>query len=263
MAATTDAIARDLKAVAKLAPSAGQRRLDLIERAASKASALEQVCRELKDLAAATAREMHSARDGLREALLQSAKAAAVPYKRYDSFDRVGIFKIEYKRQAAVLKLGSEVHVEVPLSDGAGLFRAVQEEQQRLESAPFDRSAFFKTLQAAFDLAAAMNATKGGRMGVKALLPYVVIARSLAHEDFRRSPTQKTLREYSMSRLAYDLARFGSNGWDCQGWQVVSQTPNMATVEQGKAMILPSLSIDKEGSAIALVGIVKSLVHDA
>ncbi len=262
MVLAIDAIARDLKALAKLAPSANQKRLELIERVAEKTSTLDQVCRHLKDLAATATRDARSAREGLRESLLLSAKAGAVPHKRYETFDRVGIFKIEYKKQTAVLRLGSETHVEVPLSDGSSLFKVVQEEQQRLESAPFDRSDFFKTLRTAFQLASTLNATRNGKIGIKALLPYVVIARSLANDDFKRNPTQKTLREYSMARFAYEFARFGSDGWECQGLQVVSQTPNMATVEQGKSVTLPSLSIDKEGSTIGVVCIVKSLVHD-
>jgi hypothetical protein len=143
-------------------------------------------------------------------------------------------------------------------NDGGRLFSLIKDQTNRLERKDFSREEFFRWLRDAIRMAKGRGIGEDGRVPVKQLFPFVVLARQSRNEAFLKKPGVKSFLDYQPYQFVYDLARFGSDGWGVQDYLLRTQTPNMATISQGKTMMLPSLeSMEGAGQQIAVLWIEK------
>jgi len=193
-----------------------------------------------------------------REDLLRAAREQSIPHKRFSEYDRVGPFKVSYKGKKVALELGSEKMVELEELNGARLLTALQDRMTELDKDPFSREEFFACLKEAFRMAKERGLAAEGRFPIKRIFPFFVLAKQARRDAFLQKPSTKTFQEYPVYQFVYDLARFGRDGWRLGDEMLRTQTPNMATISQGKAMMLPALdSQDGTGQQVAVVWIEK------
>lgn len=252
------ALARALKPVAKNQSKSEVDRYQALQNAlkAAQAVTFNELLGDLESEVKEAKRVMDAALDQRREQLLRAAQEHGMPHKRMTDYDRVGVFKVTYKGTKSELQVGSEAMTVVSEVDGAKLFAAIQEAADKLENVPFSRGAFFDVLKAAFGIAKAKGQLKDGAVAIKTLYPYVAVAWQLQRDQFLKTPGAKSFQEYSSAQFVYDLARFGRDGWSIGNETLSTQTPNMATISAGKAMILPALgSLEAQGPQLATLSI--------
>ena len=190
-----------------------------------------------------------------REDLLRSAKKHGWAAKRLTNTDVVGCFRIEYKAARATVHLGSERLVAFDEADGTRLFSRIEEAKAGLDDFPFERHGFFRSLKEAMALAKAQGQARDGKVPIRRLYPLVVLVRQIQDERFVKRPEQKSFRNYPMAQFVYDLARFGKDGWITQGERLSNQTPNMASIQRGATVMLPSLDGRGNGPQLGMVWI--------
>jgi hypothetical protein len=99
---------------------------------------------------------------------------------------------------------------------------------------------------------------QNGSVAIRTLYPLVVLVRQSRSEAFLKKPDSRTFKDYPLTQFLYDLARFGRDGWRCGEEILRTQTPNMATISQGKTLMLPGLDAQDGGNhRIALLWIEK------
>lgn len=193
-----------------------------------------------------------------REDLLRGSREKSIPHKRFTDYDRVGPFKVSYKNKKVALDVGSEKMVELEELSGTRLLAALQEKMAELEKDPFSREEFFACLKEALRMAKERGLAEDGRLPIKRIFPFFVLAKQARREAFLQKPSTKTFQEYPIFQFVYDLARFGRDGWRLGDEVLRTQTPNMATISQGKTIMLPALdSQDAVGQQVAVVWIEK------
>jgi hypothetical protein len=245
-----DALSRALK------PLSGEQVLPLGDLAdaleeASKACAqldLESMTKDLKEEAEGARLRREKALASRREDLLKTARDQEYPHKRFSDYDYIGPFKISYKGRTVLLELGSERFESLSEANGAILFELIRERANGLDREAVPREVFFQTLKDALRLAKAMGHAEDGRVAVRALYPFLVLARHGRSETFLNKPDGRTFKDYPLTQFLYDLARFGRDGWRCGDELLRTQTPNMATISQGKTLMLPNLDA-QEGTS--------------
>lgn len=251
-----DRLSRSLKALNKMRDGKIADRVKALDGALK---ALRTVCLEdlnelLKKEHAALSNQESLALERRREDLLHAAKTAGLDHKRFSDYDRVGVFKVTYKGKRVYLELGSERFRELEESDGAKIFQAIEQATSDLEREEFSREVFFQTLKAAFMLARVQGKAQNSKVAVRVLFPYVVAAKQIQNENFLKRPESARFCNYSMPQFLYDLARFGRDGWSIGRERLRTQTPNMATIQAGKSVLLPSLkSAEGPGSPLAVL----------
>ena len=201
------------------------------------------------------ARELGESIGNRREDLDRAARDADISFKRYGEFDQFDVFKLIYKGEKVIVFVGSEKLKEMGVSDGAKLCADLKGELTRLKRPEFSRETFLRTTQLAVAMAREAGKAKEGKPKVRDLFPYLVAAFQVTSVDFPKRPSKATFRDYSMAEFAFDLARFGEDGWQCGRHTIRSQAPNMAT--QKEALALPS----KPGTAGASVQILSLWVE--
>ena len=185
--------------------------------------------------------QQDSALKSRREELLRSAKKHGWAAKRLTNSDVVGCFRIEYKAARATVHLGSERLDAFDEADGTRLFARIEEAKTGLDGFPFEREGFFRLLKEAMVLAKVQGQARDGKVPIRRLYPLVVLVRQSQDERFVKRPEQKSFSNYPMAQFVYDLARFGKDGWIMQDERLSTQTPNMASIQKGATVMLPSL----------------------
>ena len=189
-----------------------------------------------------------------REQLLKAARDAAIPHKRFTEFDQVGVFKVTYKGKRVRLHLGSELAVEFDETDGRRVLDRIQAEKSALDRVPFSREEFFRMVKTALQLARAEGHQGDGGVPIRLLYPFLVLARQARSKEFLDAPKSRQFTEYPMVQFVYDLARFGRGGWALGTESLRTTGPNMATIQQGKAVMLPLLdSLDGTPTQLAVL----------
>lgn len=223
--------------------------------AAFQAIGLEDVIHILEQECANLVRHRDDASKNRREKLLQSAEEAGWTIKRLKNYDYVGCFRVNYKRERVTVQLGSERLLTFDEVDGERLFARLQSERENLDRFPFERSSFFRSVKEAISLAKAQELDRDGKVPIRKLYPLVVLVRQSRDDHFLKAPGRSAFTEYSMAQFAYDLARFGQDGWGDRGRKLVNETPNMVTIEKGATVTLPLL--DGRGSQRHQLGMVR------
>ncbi len=191
-----------------------------------------------------------------REALLTAAREAGWPHKRFERFDRISPFEVEYQNKKVRLKLGSEIYADVEELDGTGLFHRIQKAASELAEESFQREEFFRQLRGAYSLARQTSPQSNEWVHIRQVYPIMVLLRQTLNPEFMRQPDGRHFRYFSSAQFVYDLSRFGQEGWSCHGYRLETRTPSMR--ETGQAMILPNLtSVEQSGPQIAHLRIVK------
>ncbi len=225
---------------------------------AAKAVSIEQVVEKIDGLRNQVQMRVDQALNERREVLLQAAKQAEVPFKRYGDYDRLGVFKVLYRGKKVRLEVGSEVFGDFEEVDGLRVFEIIRESRQMLESQPFDRSKFFRLLKHSYRVAKDEEVARDGWVSVQRLYAYLVLMRHINSEEFIKKPEGKKFQNYSTAQFVYDLARFGHREWTLGDEVLRTRTPNMATVASGRAMTLPNLdTVETLGPQLAVLRIEK------
>ena len=182
-----------------------------------------------------------------RENLVRCAKEAGWPAKCLKEDDFVGGFRVSYRLEKVMLRLGSESLTSFDEPDGESLFSRLQEEKSKLEGFPFARLGFIESFKNAIHLARRQGKDRNGKVPIRALYPLFVLARQGRDERFIKRPVTKSFTEYSMAQFVYYLARFGRDGWKTdRGERLCNQPPNMASIAKGTTVTLPSLDGDSK-----------------
>lgn len=191
-----------------------------------------------------------------REALLRAAREANWPWRRFEGYDRLIPFKVEYHTNKVRFKVGSETYKEIQEADGAVLFQRLQEAAAALAQEPFQREEFFRLLRVAYEVVRQASLQTDDWVHIRQLYPTFVLVRQTANQRFMSRPEGKNIQPYSAAQFVYDLSRFGQHGWSCQGYRLETRTPSMREAPQ--AMILPDLtSVEQMGPQIAHIRILK------
>ena len=209
---------------------------------------LEGVLSNLDCQRAELARWREGAFERRREDLARSAKATGWATRRLRHYDFVGCFQVNYKHERVTLRVGSEVLTTLSEVDGVTLFSRLQEAKKRLDGFPFSRPDFFQSLKDAIRLARLLERDRDGKVPIRTLYPLLVLIRQSRNERFVAHPVLKSFTEYPISQFVYDLARFGREGWKTErGERLCNQPPNMASIDKGLTMTLPSFDGDGSG----------------
>ena len=209
---------------------------------------LESVLSDLDRQLAELIRRREYAFKCRREDLARSAKAAGWAVKRLRHYDFVGCFQVNYKQERVTLRVGSEVLTTLNEVDGVTLFSHLQEAKKRLDGFPFSRPDFFQSLKDAIRLARLLERDRDGKVPIRTLYPLLVLIRQSRNERFVVHPVLKSFTEYPISQFVFDLARFGREGWKTdRGERLCNQPPNMASIDKGLTMTLPSFDGDGSG----------------
>lgn len=172
-----------------------------------------------------------------REELEKTAQTTGVPFKRSANSDQFDLLRLEYKREKVIVFIGSEKYKELAVADGAKLCENLRAELQKLRRPNYSRESFLRTLRLAIALAREAGKSKEGKSKVRDLFPFFVVALQMSSSDFVKKPSKNAFREYSMAEFAFELARFGEDGWQCGNQAIRSQGPNMGS--QKEALMLP------------------------
>lgn len=197
-------------------------------------------------------REHQTALANRREDLLKTARDAQWSVARRGSYDFVGCFRVNYRNDRVTLRIGSEELTHFDETDGKGLFSRLVKEKEDLDTFPFVRSDFFRSIRGSIDLARSQNRHRDGKVPIRQLYPLVVLTRHSLDNVFIKRPLKKFFTEYSMAQFVYDLARFGKVSWKEDGYRLRTRTPNMDS--SGQSVTLPLL--DRAGSDGHLVGVI-------
>ena len=209
---------------------------------------LEGVLSDLDRQRAELARRREDAFERRREDLTRSAKEGGWTVRRLRHYDFVGCFQVNYKQERVTLRVGSEVLTTLNEVDGVTLYSRLQEEKERLDRFPFSRLDFFHSLKDAIRLARVLERDRDGKVPIRTLYPLLVLIRQSRNERFVAHPVLKSFTEYPISQFVYDLARFGREGWKTdRGERLCNQPPNMASIDKGLTMTLPSFDGDGSG----------------
>ena len=183
-----------------------------------------------------------------RETLARSAHEAGWPIKCLEKYDFAGGFEVSYRLEQVTLRLGSAKLTTFDESDGVRLFSRLQAERSKLEGFPFARPDFIESIKDAIHLARRQGKDRDGKVPIRTLYPLVVLARHSRDTRFIKRPITRSFTEYSMAQFAYDLARFGRDGWKTErGDRLWNEPPNMAAIARGAFVTLPSLDGDGSG----------------
>jgi hypothetical protein len=255
-----DALSRTLKPLMQTQSMSIGDLADAIEearRACAKLD-LESLTIILDKEAEAVSQRLEKALDSRREHLLRAAQQHEFPHKRFTDYDHIGPFKVSYKARTVNLELGSELFDKIQEADGTKLFEIIRDKACQLEGEPFSRKSFFQMLKDAIRLAKILGQDQNGCVAIRTLYPLVVLAGQSRSEAFLKKPDSRTFKDYPLAQFLYDLARFGRDGWRCDEEILRTQTPNMATISQGKTLMLPALDAQEGGNhRIAMLWIEK------
>ncbi len=219
---------------------------------------LESLTKMLDKEAESVSQRLDTALESRREHLLKAARQHEFPHKRFTDYDHIGPFKVCYRARTVQLELGSEPFDSTQEADGAKLFEIIRDKASQLEGESFSRESFFQTLRDAIRLAKITGQDQNGSVAIRTLYPLVVLVRQSRSEAFLKKPDSRTFKDYPLTQFLYDLARFGRDGWRCGEEILRTQTPNMATISQGKTLMLPGLDAQDGGNhRIALLWIEK------
>lgn len=227
-------------------------------RSVAMAITLSDLIAQLEQQEFETKQKITASLDERREKLLFTARDAGTPHKRFGEYDRVGVFKVMYKGRKVRVEIGSEMVCQLDETDGGKIYHVLKHEMEQLESSPFEREEFFKTIKEAYHLARVRDEVRDSWAPVRTVYIYTALLRNLQFDDFLKKPATKKFRDYSTAQFVYDLARFGRRGWSVGGEVLQSQTPNMATTAAGKTIALPDLdSLTGMGSQFAVLKVSK------
>lgn len=194
-----------------------------------------------------------------REDLHKAAAEAGWATRRLEKSDRIGCFRVEYQRERVTVTLGNERYDRFSETDGRKVFNLLRKELEKFQKFPFCRDDFFAMVKDAVRFGRILGLDRDGKMPVRKVYPLCVIVRHSKDEGFMRNPSEKNFKNYSMCQFIYDMARFGQSGWrGGRGERLASQTPNMGSVVEGKALTLPSLDRAEPGPQLAVLWIEKA-----
>ena len=176
-----------------------------------------------------------------RELLRRQAKGDGWMAQGFADYDRVGCFRVSYKRERVTVHVGSERLAAFVETDGRALFRRLCDLLTQLEEFPFTRASFFGSVKDGIAMGRALGKAREGKVPVRILHTLVVLCRQHQDGRFLKDPSSKRFRDYPIAQFAYDLARFGQESWSEGDERLVNLPPNMATAAKGATLSIPAL----------------------
>ncbi len=173
-----------------------------------------------------------------REKLLVSARAAGEPFSDGTRVVRVGVFRVEFEGELAVVSLGGIEVERTKESDGERLFKRLKELRAALEQSPFNRAELFKHMQASY--ATCRRAGSPDEfVSIRDLHRELVLERARNSEAFRKRPEPKNVPSYPPHQFVFDLARFQREGFTVGDARIFTTTPSMR--ESAGTVFIPNL----------------------
>ena len=169
---------------------------------------------------------------GRRELLRREAKEGGWKPQVFADYDRVGCFRVSYKQERVTVKLGTERLAAFVEADGRALFRRLRGLLTQLEEYPFNRASFFGSVKDAIAMGRALGEAREGKVPVRTLHPLVVLCRQRRDSRFLKEPSSRRFSDYPITQFAYDLARFGQEGWSEGNERLVNLPPNITSVPE-------------------------------
>lgn len=183
-----------------------------------------------------------------REKLLRAARAAGEPFDDGARVVRVGIFRVEFEGESAVVSLGGVEVERTKEVDGEKLFQRLKELRASLEQVPFNRAEFFKQMQASY--ATCRRAGVADEfVSVRDLHRELVLERARSSGAFRKRPEPKNMPNYPLHQFVFDLARFIQKGVAVGEDRLVTTTPSMR--ESAGTVFIPNLDHPLTGETSA------------
>ena len=190
--------------------------------------------------------QLESALQHRRELLRRQAKEDGWMAQGFAEYDRVGCFRVSYKRERVTVHVGSERLAAFVEADGRALFRRLRDLRTQLEEFPFTRASFFGSVKDGIAMGRALGKAREGKVPVRMLHTLVVLCRQHQDSRFLKDPSPKRFKEYPIAQFAYDLARFGQESWSEGNERLVNLPPNMATAAKGATLSIPALQGGRE-----------------
>lgn len=187
-----------------------------------------------------------------RELLRRQAKEDGWMAQGFADYDRVGCFRVSYKRERVTVHVGSERLAAFVEADGRALFRRLRDLLTQLEEFPYVRASFFRSVKDGIAMGQALGKAREGKVPVRTLHTLVVLCRQHQDSRFLKDPSSKRFRDYPIAQFAYDLARFGQESWSEGNERLVNLPPNMATVAKGATLSIPALQGETEAQLGAI-----------
>lgn len=173
-----------------------------------------------------------------REKLLVSARTAGEPFDDGARAVRVGVFRVDFEGESAVVCLGGVEVERTKEVDGEKLFNRLKELRATLEQSSFNRVEFFKQLQVSYSTCRrAVGADEF--VSVRDLHRELVLERARTSEAFRKRPEPKNVPAYPLHHFVFDLARFVQKGVMVGDDRLVTTTPSMR--ESAGTVFIPNL----------------------
>lgn len=173
-----------------------------------------------------------------REKLLVSARAAAEQADNGARAVRVGVFRVEFEGESAVVSLGGVEVERAKEVDGEKLFQRLKELRAAIEASPFNRAEFFKQLSASYATCRRAGSTDEF-VSVRDLHRELVLERARSSDAFRKRPEPKNVPPYPLHQFVFDLARFIRDGVAVGEDRLVTTTPSMR--ESAGTVFIPNL----------------------
>ena len=173
-----------------------------------------------------------------REKLLLAARAGGELFDEATRAVRVGIFRVEFEGESAVVSLGGVEVERTKEVGGEKLFKRLKELRAALEQCPLNRAVFFKQMQASYATCRRAGATNEF-IAVRDLHRELMLERARASEAFRKRPEPKNVPAYPLHQFIFDLARFIQKGVAVGDDRLVTTTPSMR--ESAGTVFIPNL----------------------
>jgi hypothetical protein len=215
----------------------------LLEAAAKEAEIIDwkKVVEILRNEAVELKNEQEQALRQRREGLKKHAEQAAVPFRGYEAWDRIGIFDVRYSGLAVTVELGGVKVESFDEADGERLFKRLQELRSQLDAPLLDRKQFFQDIKAAHSTVRRRSPGESAYVLVHAIHGELLFERARHDAKFVRNPDPKNISPYPLYQFVYDLARFlnDTDGPRCGSERIQTQAPSM---RESKATVqIPNL----------------------
>ncbi len=236
-------LSKAVKAAASARLKHDRKAVKLIETAAKEAEMLDwnKGVEILRNEAVQLQRNQEQALRQRRESLKTNAEKAAVPFRPYTAWDRIGIFDVRYSGLAVTIELGGVKIESFDEADGGRLFNRLQELRSRLNAQALERQQFFKDIKAAYTSVRRRSQGEGDYVLIHEIHGELLFEHARHDAKFVRDPDPKNIAPYPLHQFVYDLARFlnDADGPRCGSERIQTQAPSMR--ESKAAVQIPNL----------------------
>ena len=167
-----------------------------------------------------------------RERLWQILKEEGIRFKRLQKQDFVLGLVLEYQRPDKVtMYVGNTRLKSFKEMDGDRLYERIVEARDKLDSFPFTRKAFMKSIREGI--------RDAQRQGVAVSHDQSKVNVKVLHKMIKA----KRGNRYTLAQFAWDFARFGKSNWVEGGFRIANQAPALVNIARGLTLTIPDFNL--------------------